>query len=138
MRVVSRELLEQLLAVGNESQSFELKGPGDLSDKPFVARVARAAMSMGNHRDGGIVCVGIDEKQMQAMLPGLSPEQAAAWGDYDNVAAALARYADPAVVFTIDSYVLSSGASWSCWTSPSSTPFPTCASGPFPQRSRMG
>jgi hypothetical protein len=110
-RVVSQELLEQLLAVGNESQSFEVKGPGDLSEKAFVARVARAVMSMGNHRDGGVVCVGIDEKQMQAMLPGLSPDQAVAWGDYDNVTAALAKYADPAVAFTLDSYVLGSGAS---------------------------
>lgn len=108
--VVSQELLEQLLAVGNESQSFEVKGPGDLSDKAFVARVARAVMSMGNHRDGGIVCIGVDEVQMQAMLPGLSAEQAAAWGDYDDVADALARYADPAVVFSLASYVLSSGS----------------------------
>lgn len=31
--------LEQLLAVGNESASFEVKGPGNLKDKAYVAKV---------------------------------------------------------------------------------------------------
>lgn len=67
-------------------------------------------MAMGNRRDGGVVCVGVDETQMQAMLPGLSVDQAAEWADFDNVADALARYADPAVVFELDVYPLPSGA----------------------------
>ena len=108
--MITREDVEQLLAVGNESRSFEVKGPGSLRDKEFVARVARAAMAMGNLRDGGVVCVGIDELRMKAMEPGLSPTQASEWSDYDNVTAAIARYADPAVTFDLASYELRSGA----------------------------
>lgn len=102
--------LEQLLAVGNESTSFEVKGPGNLKDKAYVAKVARAVMAMGNHRDGGVVCIGIDETQMKTMAPGLDPNQAAEWADFDNVTAALARYSDPAVTFDLTSHRLSSGA----------------------------
>jgi hypothetical protein len=104
--VTSREDLEQLLAVGNESPSFEVKGPGSLNDKAFVSKIARAVMAMGNRRDGGVVCIGIDETRMTNMLPGLDAAQAAEWADFDNVTAALARYADPAVAFTLESYML--------------------------------
>lgn len=108
--MTSQEVLEQLLAVGNESPSFEVKGPGSLKDKPYVAKVARVAIAMGNRRDGGVVCLGIDDTKMTAMLPGLDSAQAAEWADYDNVAAALAKYADPPVTFTLDSFRLSNGA----------------------------
>ena len=108
--MTTQEELEQLLAVGNESPSFEVKGPGSLSDREYVAKVARATMAMGNRRDGGVVCLGIDETQMKGMLPGLPTGQAGEWSDYDNVTAALAKYADPAVTVRLDSYMLSSGA----------------------------
>lgn len=108
--VTSKEVLERLLAVGNESASFEVKGQGSLKDKAYVAKIARAVMAMGNRRDGGVVCLGIDEPQMTAMAPGLDPAQAAEWADFDNVSAALAKYADPAVTFSLDQHVLSSGA----------------------------
>ena len=94
--------LEELLALGHESRSFEVKGPGnpgDLGDKPYVAKIAKAVIAMGNLRDGGLVCLGIDEPRMSAMKPGLSTEQVAAWVDYDLVHAAIARYADPPVSF---------------------------------------
>lgn len=108
--VTSQDEVEQLLAVGNESPSFEVKGPGGLSDKAFAAKIARAVMAMGNRRDGGVVCIGIDHDRMTKMLPGLDGAQAAEWDDFDNVTAALSRYADPAVVFKLNSYTLSSDA----------------------------
>lgn len=108
--MVSKDDVEQLLAVGNETTSFEVKGAGDISDKAFVAKLARAAMAMGNRRDGGVVCIGVDETTMKQMLPGLDEQQALAWADYDKTTAALARYSDPAVVFTLDAYVLSNSA----------------------------
>lgn len=50
--VVSREVVEQLFAVGNESQSLKENGPGSLNDRAFCGKLARAAMAMGNRRDG--------------------------------------------------------------------------------------
>lgn len=108
--MASQSDVEQLLEVGNESQSFEVKGPGSLTSKPFAAKVARAVMAMGNRRDGGVVCVGINEPQIKDKLPGLTDDQAKEWADFDNVSATLARYSDPAVEFELDSYTLSSNA----------------------------
>lgn len=108
--MVDQQEVETLLAAGHEIRSFEVKGPGTLADKAYVAKVARATMAMGNHRDGGLVCLGIDDKQMKQMTPGLDPAQLQGWSDYDNVSAALARYSDPPVTFELHPFTLSSGA----------------------------
>ena len=102
--------LEKLLAVGSESRSFEVKGPAALTDRPFVARVARAVMALGNLQDGGVLCIGVNDANLAAMQPGLDSAQFAAWSDYDNVSDALARYSDPPVSFVLRPYVMSNGA----------------------------
>ena len=107
---MDRQDVEAILAAGYEIRSFEVKGPGSVGDKAFVARVARAGMAMGNHRDGGLVCLGVDDKQIEQMTPGLDPAQTAGWSDYDNVSAALARYSDPPLTFRLHPLTLSSGA----------------------------
>lgn len=102
--------IEDLLTLGRESRSFEVKGPGALTDSAFCARVARAVMAMGNLRDGGLVCLGIDDKALDSKLPGLSDEQLAQWSDFDNVHDALARFTRPAAAFALQPLELSSGA----------------------------
>jgi hypothetical protein len=109
--VVTLSDVEQLLALGHETRSFEVKGPGDRGDKGYCAKIARAAMAMGNLRDGGLVCLGIGETQMVSALPGLSPQQVLDWSDFDYVSDALARYCDPPVSFELIPFTLSSGAS---------------------------
>ena len=52
--------VEDLFGLGHESRSFEVKGPGLLTDSAYCARVARAVMAMGNLRDGGLVCLGVE------------------------------------------------------------------------------
>jgi hypothetical protein len=108
--VVTINEVEDLLALGHEIRSFEVKGPGEVSDKAFVSRVARAAMAMGNLRDGGIVCVGIDNKRLKSMLPGLNSSQFAQWSDFDNVSTALERYSDPPVTFELQPLTLTNNA----------------------------
>ncbi len=108
--MVDRQEIETLLVPGYESRSFEVKGPGNLADKAYVARVARAAMALGNHRDGGRACLGVDDNAISQMLPGLDAQQLQEWSDYDNVSAALARYSDPPVAFRLHPMALASGA----------------------------
>lgn len=108
--MVTSAEVEAILAGGHELREFEVKGPGDLQDKAYCAKVARAAMAMGNLRDGGLVCLGIDDTQLAAMVPGLSAERFAAWSDYDDVHDALGRYSDPAVSFHLTPLTLSNGA----------------------------
>lgn len=108
--MASRQDVEDSLRLGRESRSFEVKGPGSITDKQYVARVVRATMAMGNLRDGGQVCLGIDNDQMTAMLPGLSPVEVAEWSNYDNVSDQVARYSDPPVAFHLHRFTLSSGA----------------------------
>lgn len=107
--MIEQRDIEQQLALNHETRAFEVKGPGNLSDKSYVAKIARAAMAMGNLIDGGVICLGIDDKRMREMMPGLEPTQAADWYDYDNVSAALAKYSDPPVSFQRDQYTLSNG-----------------------------
>jgi hypothetical protein len=107
--VVSVDEVQQLLALGHEIRSFEVKGPGELKDKAHCAKVARAAIAMGNLRDGGLICIGIDNKQLAAMLPGLNAAQLAGWSDFDEVSDALRRYVDPPVAFRLYPMGLSSG-----------------------------
>lgn len=102
--------VEEYLVSGYEVRRFEAKGPGVLTDKHFVATVARAAMAMGNLRDGGIVCIGVDDKNLAAMLPGLDPVQLAQWTRYDDVADQLARYSEPPVSFALHPLALRDGA----------------------------
>lgn len=108
--MVTQQDVEDSLRLGRESRSFEVKGAGSITDKQYVARVVRAVMAMGNLRDGGQVCLGIDDDQMATMQPGLSPAQVAEWTDYDNVSDQLARYCDPPVSFHLHPFTLSSDA----------------------------
>lgn len=107
--MVTRDEIEELLALGHEIRSFEVKGPGNLGDKAYCAKVARAAIAMGNLRDGGLICLGIDDTQMAAMQPGLDSSQLAEWSDFDKVSDALRRYIDPPVEFSLLPLKLSNG-----------------------------
>ena len=75
--MVTQQDVEDSLRLGRESRSFEVKGSGNIADKQYVARVVGAVMAMANLRDGGQVCLGIDDDQMATMKPGLSPGQVA-------------------------------------------------------------
>ncbi|WP_109474816.1 helix-turn-helix domain-containing protein [Ornithinimicrobium cavernae] len=104
-----QDYVEQRLTLGHEDRSFEVKGPLNLTDKAHRAKVARAAMAMGNLRDGGFICIGIDETRMREMLPGLDDTEFEQWSDFDNVSDALARYCEPPLTFTRHPLTLSNG-----------------------------
>lgn len=89
---------------------FEVKGPGSRRDNGYCANVARAAMAMGNLKDGGVICLGIDEARMTEMQPGLSIEQLSEWSDFDEVNVALSKYADPPLSLRLNPLHLDSGA----------------------------
>lgn len=96
--MISGQELADVLALGHELAGIEFKGAGDLHDKEFFAKIARACLGMSNRRDGGIVVIGVDDDDPRGST-GLSKDQAAAWTEHDNVADALHRYADPAIRF---------------------------------------
>jgi len=107
--VVTVADVEVFLQVGHESRSFEVKGPASTSDRPYVARIARALMAMGNLRDGGLVVLGIDDTQLAAMEPGLAAVELAEWSDFDTVSGLVAKYSDPPVSFVLQPLQLSNG-----------------------------
>lgn len=108
--MVSIQDVEQLLRLGHETRPFEVKGPGKKTETAYVARVARAAMAMGNLRDGGLVCLGIADDQLAAMGPGLDDGAFQQWSDHDDVSDALSRYSEPPVSFHPHPTELSNGA----------------------------
>ncbi len=106
----TRDEVQQYLALGTESRRFEVKGPGSRKDKHYCAVVAQAVMAMGNLRDGGYVCLGIDNRQLPTMLPGLTAELLIEWSAVDDVHDALGRYCDPPASFAVLPMTLDSGA----------------------------
>ncbi|MGN6276830.1 MAG: RNA-binding domain-containing protein [Solirubrobacterales bacterium] len=105
------EELESALHAGYEGRGFELKGPGRSDDKRFLAKIARAALSMGNLRDGGHVVIGIDDEKPQDMLPGLNGDELATWLAYDDVSGRLAAYCDPPISFDLVHLTVATGVS---------------------------
>jgi hypothetical protein len=108
--MLSRDEIEAVLVQGYELRGFEIKGPGSRDDTRLLVQVARAALGMGNLRDGGHVIIGIEGTDPAAMLPGLEPEALSSWLAYDDVARKLAQYADPPLRFDVAGVELSSGA----------------------------
>jgi hypothetical protein len=109
--VLTAPQLEERLQLGYEARGLELKGPGSRADKHLLAKVARAALGLGNLRDGGHIVVGIDDHNPDQLLPGLSGEDRASWVEYDHLARALANFADPPLKFNVAGVELSSGVS---------------------------
>lgn len=101
--------IEAALSLGYEFEGFEIKGPGSRTDSHLFAKVTRAALGMGNRRDGGHVVIGIDDDLSREMLPGLNPEDLASWLSYDDIARKFAEYADPPLSFHVADRQLSSG-----------------------------
>lgn len=108
--MLSAEEIEEALSSGYELRGLELKGPGPRTDAHLFAKVTRAALSMGNLRDGGHVIVGIADNDPAAMLPGLHAADLNSWLAYDDIARKLAEYADPPLRFNLARIDLSSGA----------------------------
>jgi hypothetical protein len=107
--VISVTDIEDLLRGGREMRGFEIKGPGDRGDSRFFAKVARAALSLGNLRDGGYGVIGIEDANPASLGPGLDEAQASSWANSDEVARKLAVYADPPLDFELEVITLSSG-----------------------------
>ncbi|HZE04936.1 MAG TPA: ATP-binding protein, partial [Solirubrobacteraceae bacterium] len=108
--MLTAEELESGLRTGYEGRRLELKGPGRSDEKRFLAKVARAALSMGNLRDGGHVVIGVNDGSPQDMLPGLDEDELATWLVYDEISGRLASYCDPPVSFDLAQIDLSTGA----------------------------
>jgi predicted HTH transcriptional regulator len=94
--------IETALLRGYELRSVEVKGPCSPSDPHDFGRVMRAVLAMSNIIDGGRVIIGVDERAMAAMMPGLTPDQSRAWADHDRVRDLIAKYADPPLA--VESY----------------------------------
>lgn len=109
--MLTAQQLEERLQLGYETRGLELKGPGSRSDKHLFAKVARAALSLGNLRDGGHIVVGIGDDEPGNLQPGLSEDDLASWVDYDHLARALANYAEPPLNFDVVTVEMSSGVS---------------------------
>lgn len=106
----SLDEIEAILGSGYELRGFEVKGPGLRTDKALFVKVARAMMSMANLRDGGVVLLGVDDKDLAALGPGMTSDEAESWESYDDVARSLAEYTDPPIKFDLQALELSTGA----------------------------
>jgi predicted HTH transcriptional regulator len=106
MRLSVNEI-ESALATGHELRGIEAKPAGPATSKHLFAKVTRAAISMGNLRDGGVVLVGLEDNDLAAMLPGLDADDLATWMAFDDVSQRMAEFADPPLKLHIEALELS-------------------------------
>jgi len=92
--------LRLAIALGREQRGTEFKGPGEKTEKAFLAKVVRAVLGMANKPDGGTVVVGVDDDGLVLTATGLTPGQLATWG-YDDLHSSISNYADPYVDFDV-------------------------------------
>lgn len=95
----SDKQIREFLAFGREQSAVEFKSAGALTTPGLRAKVVRAMLAMTNRRDGGVVIVGVAERDGVPQLDGLSEDDAATW-KHDNLADAAAEYADPRISFS--------------------------------------
>jgi predicted HTH transcriptional regulator len=130
--------VETALRRGYELRSVEVKGPCSPSDPHDFGRVARAVLAMSNIIDGGRVIIGIDERAMAAMLPGLTPDQTRAWANHDRVRDLIAKYADPPLAVESFAHQLSSKAAVVVLEIPGLAGMPHFCSGGLQTRDNRG
>jgi len=97
---VTSQEFETILSRGYEINAVEFKGPGARTDKPFFAKVVRAVLGMANRRDGGLVIIGVEDKQLEPV--GLNDDELATWSNFDELSVALNKHAGPSVSFDLD------------------------------------
>ena len=103
--------IEEGLVLGYERRGSEVKGAGLRSDMPLLIKVVRAALGLGNLQDGGHVIIGIDDKKLAQMEPGLNEAELASWQEYDDLATVMKAYSDPPLRFDVAARTLSNGKS---------------------------
>jgi len=74
----------RLIERRHELRGIEFKPPGLRTDRELMGWVARAALGMANHRDGGIVIIGVTESGDQFRPIGLMPQELETWIHEDN------------------------------------------------------
>jgi predicted HTH transcriptional regulator len=94
--VITDDELADLLGLGHEQPSVEFMGSESYDDRAFFAKVTRACLGMSNHRDGGLVIIGVNDKE-PLKSPGLSADGVPKWLNYDQLMDGLGRYADPTI-----------------------------------------
>lgn len=87
--------LEARLEGGEETQSFDVKGPMPWSD----ASLAKDILAMANVRDGGTILIGVHDKTFAR--EGVDQETRRTY-DVDVMRDQMTKYADPHVIFGVD------------------------------------
>ncbi|MFN8535840.1 MAG: putative DNA binding domain-containing protein [Dehalococcoidia bacterium] len=99
---MTRDELERFLEYIRETEDVELKAPGRLEGRtdPLVGQVIRAMLAMANHRGGGDIIIGIEERAGRFEATGLDRGDAETWR-LDRLSDRVARHADPSIDFDI-------------------------------------
>lgn len=100
--VITDEQFAEFLALDHELPGVEFKGPGPRSDDYLRAKVARAIMGMTNRRDGGIIIIGVEERNGRINPMGLPQNELDSWRNYDHVTTAFASYMNPPASFDLN------------------------------------
>ena len=99
---MEESVFREIIVRAHEQRGVEFKGPGSKKDKHLFAKVTRAAQSMANRRDGGIVIIGIDENRNGELnLVGLTDQDLLGW-ERDELGDSFAEFSDPPFSFEVE------------------------------------
>jgi predicted HTH transcriptional regulator len=99
---MTEQEIDELFALGHETQRVEFKPAGPRTDHLLRARVVRAAMAMANRRNGGQIIVGSEDHGQNIVPVGLNDDQLMTWTN-DHVSDLFSCYADPSIQFQLES-----------------------------------
>lgn len=97
---------EEIFALDHETRHVEWKTAGDLSEKRYLAKIARALIAMANTKGGGFIVIGIKESggadrrnlsQSERMV-GVSDVELPMWS-HQGLADKLQEYMQPPAIF---------------------------------------
>ena len=97
--MMTNEQFEEILSLKHEIPGVEFKCSGPRSDDYHLAKIVRAVMGMANRRGGGIVIIGVEERNGVLNPKGLSQTDLDSWRNNDHVITALANYMNPPANF---------------------------------------
>lgn len=91
----------ELISLGREGRGIEFKKSMPWSSAEFKAKITKSILGMSNLQDGGVIIIGVEEKNLGEFLDeGMTDSDYSSY-DQDTLDSHVSNYADPFVEFSL-------------------------------------
>jgi len=93
---------EEVIQLGKEGRSLEFKRSTPWSEAEFKAKIVKSILAFSNVRDGGLIIIGVEQRQNNGFdFSGMTDEHLATW-NYDDIISYVNEFADPFVCLSLE------------------------------------